>query len=191
MSPPPAAPASRLTSAPALDTERLTLRAYRLDDFDDTVGMWTDPAVMRFLGKGPLTREESWTRFLRDLGHWTTLGHGCWAVRERQSGRYVGEVGIFDRHRALASPHAARFTSAPEAGWVLAPWCYGRGFATEAMTAVLGWADRGFGAPRTVCMIDPHNVASQAVARKLGYAALGEARYGSDAVLLFERPAAA
>lgn len=181
-------PASRrVISAPALDSERLTLRAYRLEDFDDTHAMWADPAVLRFLRKPPLSREESWTRFLRDLGHWATLGYGCWCVRDRASGRYVGEVGVFDRHRALAGEYAERFSSAPEAGWVLAPWSYGRGLATEAMTAVLAWVDRGLGAPRTVCMIDGSNVASHGVARKLGFSPLGAARYGSDAVNLFER----
>jgi RimJ/RimL family protein N-acetyltransferase len=172
----------------------LTLRGYRRDDFPDAAAMWGDPAVTHFVLKTPLTPEETWSRFLRDVGHWAVLGYGCWVVRERGSGRFVGEVGIFDRHRALAGAHAARFTSAPEAGWVLAHWCHGRGYATEAMAAVLAWADAtgpGLGAPRTVCMIDEQNAASMAVAHKLGFAPLGPAEYAGKPVLVLERPAAA
>ncbi len=81
------------------------------------------------------------------------------------------------------------FTAAPEAGWVLATWGYGRGFATEAMGAVLGWADTSLGAPRVVCMIDGGNAASRSVARKLGFAPYGETQYHGVTVLLLERRA--
>jgi len=52
---------------------------------------------------------------------------------------------------------------------VLAPWAHGRGFATEAMRAVLDWGATRFGdGQRTVCLIAPENAASIHVAERLG-----------------------
>ena len=69
---------------PVLRTDRLTMRPHRLEDFPDTAALWADPEVVRFIGGHPLSREESWARFLRYLGHWTALGFGYWTVRHRR-----------------------------------------------------------------------------------------------------------
>ena len=51
--------------APAIETPRLRLRAHRPDDLEASFAMWGDPAVTRFIGGRPFTREEVWGRFLR------------------------------------------------------------------------------------------------------------------------------
>jgi len=44
-----------------LETERLILRTYRLDDFEDHFKLCADPNVMRYLlGQKPLSRFEAW-----------------------------------------------------------------------------------------------------------------------------------
>src|SRR4051812_27175804 len=106
---------------PAIDTDRLTLRVPRPEDFEDLAGMWADPIVLRYIRPKPLPREESWARFLRYVGHWSVLGYGFWIVRERSSGRFVGEVGFADFKRDLGG-HALGDT--PENGWVLAAWAH-------------------------------------------------------------------
>jgi RimJ/RimL family protein N-acetyltransferase len=62
------------------------------------------------------------------------------------------------------------------------------GYATEAMTAVLAWA--GPAHPRTVCIIDPDNLASLRVAARLGYREIGRVDYKGQPILVFERVAA-
>ena len=74
-------------NVPVIETERLVLRAHRLDDFDAYAVMWADPVVTRFIGGKPRTREESWIRFLRHPGMWSMLGFGFWAIEEKASGR--------------------------------------------------------------------------------------------------------
>lgn len=166
---------------PTLETPRLILRGHRLTDLDDLVALWSDPIVVQHISGKPATREEVWGRLQRYAGHWALAGYGFWSVRERETDRCVGDCGIADFQRGLA----LAFDGAPEAGWVLAPWSHGRGYATEAMTAVLAWAAPAH--PRTVCIINPGNAASLRVAGKLGYRELGRTRYHGDEVIAFER----
>lgn len=172
------------TTAPALETGRLTLRGHTLADSDESAAMWGDAEVTRHIGGRPSTPEEAWARVLRYGGMWPLLGHGYWVVRERETGRFVGEVGLADFRREMTPP----LEGAPEAGWVLAPWAHGRGFATEAVRAALTWADAHLSAPRTVCIIAPENAASIHVAGKCGYRQFAEGTYKGEPTLLFERP---
>jgi RimJ/RimL family protein N-acetyltransferase len=166
---------------PVLETPRLILRGHRVGDLDDSLSLWSDPVVVRHISGKPSSREEVWSRLLRYVGHWALAGYGLWHIRERATDRFVGEAGLADFKRDMAYS----FDGAPEAGWVFAPWCYGQGFATEAMTAVLAWADAAH--PRTVCIINPGNLASLRVAAKLGYRELAHADYHATEVVVLER----
>jgi RimJ/RimL family protein N-acetyltransferase len=56
---------------PVLETPRLRLRGYALEDFEAYAAMWGDPEVTRHIGDGsPKSKEESWTSLLRAVGHW-------------------------------------------------------------------------------------------------------------------------
>lgn len=170
-----------------IETERLILRPHRLDDFDAVAAMWADPDVVRHIGGTPFTREESWHRLARYAGLWSLLGRGLFAVIERASGRFVGEVGLARFERGLG----AWFDTADEAAWVLGAAVHGRGYAAEAMRAALADHDARTGGARAVCIIHPDNDASLRLAAKLGFAAFGEAAYKGAPVILLERGAIA
>jgi RimJ/RimL family protein N-acetyltransferase/GNAT superfamily N-acetyltransferase len=165
---------------PELETERLRLRGHRPNDFESCAEMWADPVVNRYFGK-PLSREDAWTKFLRYTGHWAMQGFGFWAVEEKASGRYVGELGFADFKREMTPP----LGEDPEGGWVLASWAHGKGYATEGLRAALGWIE--VRAPRTVCIIDTNNAPSHRVAEKCGYRRTGVASYKDREVIVFER----
>ncbi len=168
---------------PVLETERLVLRGHTLADYDESAAMWGDPLVTRHIGGRPSTPAEAWARVLRNAGLWALLGYGYWVVREREGGRFVGEVGFADFRRAVTPP----LDGAPEAGWALAPWAQGLGYATDAVRAAHAWGDAHLTAPRTVCMIGPENAASIRVAEKCGFRELGPAIYKGAETLLFQR----
>lgn len=170
---------------PELRTERLTLRSHTRADFDDSFAMWSHPDVTKHIGGRPFTREECWARLLRYGGMWPLLGMGFWVARETATGAFVGEVGVTDFGRELEPG----FGDTPETGWALAASAHGKGYATEAMRAVVGWADSQLRTLRTVCMINPDNAASIAVAAKLGYAEYARADYKGSPVVLYERQA--
>ena len=154
-----------LRTAPEILTARTRMRGHRIADFDAIVEMWSDDTVTRYILGRPSTRAETWSRLLRYIGHWQALGFGYWAIEDRDTGRFIGEVGFADYKSDIAPP----LGETAEAGWVLAPEVHGKGIATEVMTAALDWADRNFRDPKTVCIFDPEHQGSMRVATKLGY----------------------
>jgi RimJ/RimL family protein N-acetyltransferase len=165
-------------AAPVLETERLVLCGHAPRDLDDSAAMWADPLVTRHIGGKPFAREEVWRKLLGYAGHWALLGFGYWVVREKSTGRFVGEVGLADFKRDLTPS----IEGIAEAGWVLAPGAHGRGLATEAVRAVLAW----HGGP-SVCLIDPGNVASLRVADKCGYVEQARPLFHGLPVVLLRR----
>jgi RimJ/RimL family protein N-acetyltransferase len=168
--------------APAIDTERLTLRGHRIEDFDELVALWADPVVTKFIGGKPFTREETWARFLRNVGHWEVMGYGFWAVRERAGNRYVGDVGIGEFKREMEPA-----ITDPELGWSLASWAHGKGFATEAVRAVIEWGTVRFGGRRMVCGIADGNLASIRVAEKCGFKPVAPSVYRGEKGMIYGR----
>ncbi len=169
--------------APILETKRLKLRGHRLTDFKDCAAMWAEPGVVRYIGGKPSTEQEVWARVMRYVGHWSLMGFGYWAVEEKASGQFVGELGFADFKREMVPS----INGVPELGWALATHAHGKGYATEALRAVIAWADQSFKWPRTVCIIDPGNLASIRVAEKCGYQELLRTTYQGHPTILFAR----
>ncbi|MCS6622804.1 GNAT family N-acetyltransferase [Roseibacterium beibuensis] len=168
-----------------LITERLTLTPVALADYGDLLAMWSEPEVIRHIFPEPLDREDVWFRLLRDIGHWEALGHGNWTLRLKDTGEHVGSVGVLDFHRVLEPA-----MDAPELGWGLRSAFHGKGLAYEALSAALAWCDDALNATRTVCMIDPTNAPSLALAARAGYREYARTTYKEAPVILLERTAA-
>ena len=170
-------------SVPVLETERLLLREYRLEDFSSHAAMWADPRT-RVHFSAPYNEEDVWLRFLRNFGQWHLFGYGFWGVEDKASGGYIGVVGFFNARRHMDIPYC----DAPEAGWAVAPDFHGRGVASEALKAAMAWGDTHIEAPESWCMIAPQNLISQRIAQRFGYRPAMEAKYKGEAVLTFRRP---
>ena len=175
---------SVIAPTPTLDTPRLRLRAYRPDDFEPYASMWAEPAVVRFIGGVPMSREAAWVRFLRQVGHWHCLGFGFFAIEDKATGALIGEAGFQDARRDLIPS----IEGTMEAGWCLTGAMQGRGLAEEAMRAALSWAGQDGTGARITCLIQADHAASLHVADKLGFTAFARTIYGGRPVVLLERP---
>ena len=169
---------------PVLETERLVLRGHRTDDVADSAAMWADPQVVTHISGTPSTAEQSWSRLLRYSGHWLHLGFGYWVVETKADGAFIDEVGFVDYHRDTTPS----IEGLPETGWALKTAAHGMGYATEAVAAMLDWADCNLAAEKTVCLLDPTYSASINVARKAGYTGEVTGTYGSLETLFMRRP---
>jgi RimJ/RimL family protein N-acetyltransferase len=174
---------SRIRMAPVLYSGRLILRAHGPADLDASAAMWGDPSVVEHISGRPSTRSQSWQRILTYAGLWSMLGYGYWAIEDRATGVFVGDVGLADFHRAIEPP----LDGTPETGWVIAPKFWGKGYATEAIRAAVAWADASLDFDRTVCIVSPTNQASLRVAGKAGYVDMGIATMNDEPLRLFVR----
>ena len=170
-------------AAPVIETERLRLRAHRLTDFADCLALWNEPDVYRHITGKPGTEGEVWGRILRYIGHWAALGFGYWAVEDKSTGQFIGEVGFGDYKREIEPP----LTGMPELGWVLSPTWHGKGYGTEAVGAALAWGDAHFGRRRICCIAAPENTASLRLAAKFGFREALRTTYLGDPTILFVR----
>jgi RimJ/RimL family protein N-acetyltransferase len=168
---------------PILETARLRLRPHRVEDFPQSARMWSDPKVTQYIRSTPFTAEETWSRLLRYIGHWTLLRFGYWAIEQKETGTFVGEVGFADYRRDLVPS----LEGMPEIGWGLVPDAHGKGFATEAVGAAITWGDSHFGKKRTACIIAPDNAPSIGVAVKCGYREFQWTTYHGDPTIIYVR----
>jgi RimJ/RimL family protein N-acetyltransferase len=143
-----------------LETERLILRTWKLEDFDEFANIHADPEVMRFIGVDgkPMSRFEAWRAFSSVVGHWSLRGFGMFAVIERSSGLLAGRVG----------PWFPEGWPDFEVGWTLARRYWGRGYASEAVKACITYSFKELGRSHVISLIDPDNVRSIAVAGRVG-----------------------
>lgn len=144
---------------PVLFTERLRLTALAERHFESYAEMLGDASSTRFVGDGePLDRMNAWRSMAMLIGHWALRGYGMWAVELKDSGEFIGRVGL---HNPQGWPDL-------ELGWMLRPEHRRLGYASEAAAAALGFAFTQLGAERAISLIRAENTASERVARRLG-----------------------
>jgi RimJ/RimL family protein N-acetyltransferase len=139
---------------PTLATERLTLRAPRLADFEGYAGMVMSDRA-KHMEQG-VDRQRAWSWFLSDTGHWTLFGFGGLMVDLGKTGETIGLVIV---SKGLRYPE-------PELGWLLYDGAEGKGYATEAASALRDWIKPKVA--NLVSYISPGNAASIALAERLG-----------------------
>jgi RimJ/RimL family protein N-acetyltransferase len=142
---------------PRLETDRLVLRAFREEDLDAWAATNADPEVMRYFS-GPVSRADAWRSMAATLGHWALKGYGMWAVERKSDGAVIGRIG-------LLQPEG---WTGLEVGWTLGRPFWGQGYATEAGAAAMRYGFLTQPDDRIVSNIDPDNLPSQAVAKRLG-----------------------
>jgi RimJ/RimL family protein N-acetyltransferase len=141
-------PSSNNSFTPLLETERLRLRPHTESDLARCVSMWSDPEIVRYTTRDPSPPQRTWQRILAYRGHWEMLGYGYWAVEEKASERYIGELGFADFKRGILPS----IEGVPEIGWALVFETHGKGYATEALKAVLAWSDFHLDSTCTICI---------------------------------------
>lgn len=168
---------------PTIETPRLRLRGHRNEDLPNCIALWADPNVTKFITGRASTEQQTWTRLLAYIGHWTLMGFGYWVIEEKGSDDFVGEAGFADFKRDVPPSMKGK----PELGFVLATRFHGMGYATEAVRAAISWADAHIPCESTVCMVDPQNGASLRVVEKCAYTVFERSLYNEQPVLFLSR----
>lgn len=145
----------------ALTTERLLLRRWREEDRLPFQQLNADPRVMEFM-PGLLSTQESDALILRMEDHFDRHGFGLFAVEQKESKNLTGYVGL------MIPAFQAPFMPAVEIGWRLSAEYWGKGIATEAARAVLGFGFECLALNSVVSFTVPMNVRSRRVMERIG-----------------------
>jgi len=142
-------------------TARLILREWQDEDLEEFAKINQDPKVLEFM-PGPLSYEETkqWLEKLR--AHFIEHGFGVFAVEIRETGEFIGYVGL------NVPTFTAHFTPCVEFAWRIATKHWGKGYATEAASAVLNAAFEQYGLEEIVAFTVPANKRSMRVMEKIG-----------------------
>ena len=111
------------------------------------------------------------------------LGYGYWAIEEKATGRFIGEIGFADFKRDIAPA----MQNVPELGFALCSPVHGRGFGTEAVKQVLSCGDLHLPAPRTVALVSDENRASLRILEGCGYRVFDRVQFNGSPALFLER----
>jgi RimJ/RimL family protein N-acetyltransferase len=146
-----------------LETERLVLRRFTMDDVDLVVALDADPLVMRYISGGPPTPREEIVEDI--LPAWLSYyerfaGYGFWAVQAKQTGTFLGWFHF--------RPSPGRALDDVELGYRLRQSAWGRGYATEGSRALIAKGFSELGVQRVFATTMVVNTASRRVMEKAG-----------------------
>jgi RimJ/RimL family protein N-acetyltransferase len=147
-----------------LETERLVLRPFGADDLDDLCRLHAEPSFWWFPLRRAMRPEETATFMDRQIADYASRDHpGFHAVVERDGGALVGWAGL------SVPTFLPEVLPAVEVGWRLGERFRGRGYATEAAAASLGWGFGPLGLDSVLSIFEPENVRSGQVMDRLGF----------------------
>lgn len=150
-------------------TDRLVLREMHADDFEAVHAYASDPEVVRWVPWGPNTETDT-----RDFVAVTMASAAAdprldWilAVETREAPRLLGTVALYIRYHDQDQAML---------GYALGRDAWGRGYATEAATAMLELGFDALGLRRIWAACDPDNAKSRRVLEKIGMTLEGRLR---------------
>ncbi|MDO5156891.1 MAG: GNAT family N-acetyltransferase [Eubacteriales bacterium] len=113
-----------------IETERLFLREYTMDDFDALYEIVSDAETMQHY-PAPFDEEKTkgWIRW--NLDNYEKYGFGLWAIVLKETGAFIGDCGI--------SIQNIDGEMLPEIGYHVHKKYWRKGFAKEAARAVRDW----------------------------------------------------
>lgn len=144
------------------ETARLILRTIEESDAALQDRLLNTPAVMARLG-GVKERHEIETKHAKARASYAQDGFSFLMMIEKATGEMVGHCGIKRVDNPLAHNQGDH-----EIGWLVREDRWRRGYAEEAMRAVLDWAFGRVGAPHVVALTDQLNIPSWKLMEKLG-----------------------
>jgi len=144
-----------------IETPRLILREWRMEDHVTFIALNSDKEVMEFF-PAIKTADETKEQIKRISSHMEQYGYGFFAVERKDNGEFIGFTGL--THPGFE----AEFTPCVEIGWRLSKQNWGQGFATEAAMACLKFGFQELGLNEIYSFTSVHNLRSEQVMKKIG-----------------------
>ena len=147
--------------ATILVTKRLLLRHLVMEDLDELFKLYSNPEIRSYFPEGVLSYEET-----KEELEWFLNGHpehpelGLWATIHKETDKFIGRCGLL--------PWEIDGKLEVEVAYLLDKDFWHQGLASEAAKGILTYAFEKLNFSRIICLMDPDNIASQNVAKRIG-----------------------
>lgn len=149
------------SSFPILTTERLRLRQLTHADAEDMMAIFGDPEVLRYLNDPPTDTPEKAIGLIDWLsGSFSEQDGLNWAITLPRDDKLIGTCGAYHWHRS--DRHI-------DIGYHIAQAHWGKGYATEAARAIIGWCFDNLDVHRIQADCTDGHIASERVMLKCGF----------------------
>lgn len=138
-----------------LQTQRLGMRLLQLEHIDYLAKLHSDPDVRKYFPDGTQDREQTKARMNDFISFYKNKGLPCFVLFELDSGEFVGRAGF-----GLVE------SGEVEVGYVLHKKFWGKGYASEVMMALLGWAKKNLDQDYIIAYAPVEHLASLRVMQK-------------------------
>lgn len=144
-----------------LETERLRLRAFTLNDADFILDLLNSPGWLQFIGDRNVRTTEQAKAYLENgpMKSFREYGHGLSLVEIKSDKQPIGMCGIL--HRS--------YLEQPDIGFALLPDFQGQGYAGEIVAATLQQAKTHWNIPDVSAIVLENNTRSVRLLEKLGF----------------------
>lgn len=155
-------------SEPVLQTDRLALRRFSLDDAPFILELLNEPAFKEFIGDKGVNSLIDARDYIEQgpLASYAEFGYGVYRVDRRGDGAAVGMCGLFQRENL----------DHPDLGFAVLERYFRNGFAAESSLAVMRYARDVLRLASIAAIVDPDNARSIALIEKLGFRREGSYR---------------
>ena len=151
---------------PVTETERLRIRPMGAADIPALTEWMPDPSIYTYWGKGPSKAEKN-PELLFEKDEKPTKSFHL-GIEEKASGKVIGDLYVYLIENDRMASVAIR----------LAPTCQGKGYGTEALSAMTKFCFENTELKRLWTKVDTRNIASQKMLEKCGYTREGLIRQG-------------
>jgi RimJ/RimL family protein N-acetyltransferase len=143
-----------------LETERLRLREFALNDTKFIIELLNSPGWLQFIGDKNVKTEEQATTYLRNgpLKSYIQNGFGLSLVEKKDDNQAIGMCGIIRRD---SLEH-------PDIGFAFLPEHSGKGYAFEIASATLSYAKDKLSIPKVSAITLPVNARSIKLLERIG-----------------------
>ncbi|MBL7890953.1 MAG: GNAT family N-acetyltransferase [Bacteroidia bacterium] len=154
-----------------LETERLYLRAFIIEDAPLLIDLNSDPEVTRYTGDGPVANIKEAERILKEIilpQYPNKIGR--WAVHLKANEEFIGWCGI----------KFIQEDNEYDLGYRFYKKHWGKGYATESANAVMDYAKNNLQLEEIIGRAAIENTASIHVLKKMGMTYLRNESCGHD-----------
>lgn len=155
-----------------IETDRLLLRQLSTVDAEFILELVNEPSWLRYIGdKGVRTIADARNYILQGpVASYERFGFGLYLTELKESGTPIGICGLVKRETLQD----------PDIGFAFLPRFWGKGYAYESASAVLGFAKSTLGLNRILAITAPDNHSSIKVLKKLGFGSEQMVRFSEE-----------